>query len=134
MGATLIGPGGEIDVSDDEARELGQVTVKNPTADPETGLAKEDTLAELRDRTPPEAGTSWYAAGTGGSFVVDAGRRILGISAYAHSADGSFDVDGGDGIQVRSGVGREWNPRGNLAGPLTITFDASLDWIVEGVE
>lgn len=41
-----------VDVLDRSGRDVGRVTVTNPTANPETGLAKDATVGAVRDRLP----------------------------------------------------------------------------------
>jgi hypothetical protein len=104
----------------------GTVTVSNPTAAPETGLAKDATLV---DRIPDLVGTWGYYAGAAGTVVVAAGRRVIGIAAHATVA-GSMTVDGGASIPIPANTGITFAPQGNLIAP-TIVFTSTDSYVVE---
>lgn len=94
-----VGASAALDILDRAARQLGivaldsatlaalentTVTVANPTANPETGLAKETTLAALRDRLPALLATGRLDVNVGASValdILDRAARQLGVVA-----------------------------------------------------
>jgi hypothetical protein len=122
------------------------VTVTNPTADPETGLAKDATLlnvdaaiaegnaklGELNGRLPDESGVWDYAGGADGTVELTGGKRVLGAAAVATEGGATVSINGGDEIPVPVNIGWEMAPRGNLD-DATFEFVGTASFMVEFV-
>ena len=76
-------------------------------------------------------GTWAYYAGTSGTVVVGAGRRVLGIAAHS-TTGGSFTINGGNTITLPANVSVNIEPLGNLIAP-TIVFTSTDTYFVEVV-
>lgn len=110
-------------------------------ASPETGLAKDTTLAQVRDRLPAAGdslltdpripGTWGYAAGASGTPDLT-GQQVLAISATAGGGGGSIVIDGGDTITLAAGQAFDVPLRGVLVAP-TIVFTGTTVFFVETV-
>jgi hypothetical protein len=113
------------------ALETTTITVANPTTNPETGLAKDTTLAAQSAKIPNQAGTWAYYAGTSGTVNVTAGQRVLGIAAHATTA-GSMTINGGASVPIPAGTGIQFSPVGNLVAP-TLVLTGTDSYVIEVV-
>lgn len=72
------------------------VTVSNPTADPETGLAKDTTVGAVRDRLPAtldvDGGLKVHLQNTDEAGLTDAQLRAAPVPVDANPISGSVDV------------------------------------------
>lgn len=83
--------------------------------------------------TGGDVGAWSYRAGSSGSVNVPAGARVIGVAAIATSAGASMSIGGGDAVPIPQNFGPDLTPKGNLVGPVTITFTGTASYIVEWV-
>lgn len=72
-----------------------------------------------------------YSAGTNGTVVVAANKRVVGVGAFS-TAGGSMTINGGDSIPIVANTAFNFNPMGNLVAP-TIIFTGTNSYMVETV-
>lgn len=106
----------------------GSVTVSNPTANPETGLAKDATLTA---RLPQVVGTWDYYAGASGTVNVGAGRRVVGIAVHATTA-ATMTINGGAAILIPPNSSIDIVPNAQLVAP-ALAFTGTDSYFVETV-
>jgi hypothetical protein len=106
----------------------GTVTVANPTTAPETGLAKDATLTA---RLPVLAGAWDYQAEASGTITVAANRRVIGIAAHS-TIGGSLTINSGASIPIPANSGISIGPVGNLVAPVLV-FTGTDSAFVESI-
>jgi len=126
--ASTVPISGSVGVSNFPATQpvSGTVTVANPTANPETGLAKDATL-------PKVVGTWSYDAGVSGTVTVGVGKRVIGITATGGTSAASMTINGGPNITIPANMAITWAPVGQLIAPVLV-FTSTASYICEYVQ
>jgi len=92
------------------------------------------SLSSIDGKLPDLSGTWGYNAGTSGTVMVAANKRVLAITATAAPLlAASMTINGGQTITIPAGTSITIQPRANLTAP-TLVFTSTSAYFVEFIE